>query len=300
MFPVLREAQKYEEKDLVDHSWKIIEKETEEAVKSDGFLTIKRSMLEELVNKEHLNIKEIELFKAVDRWAGRECEKQGIVAEGSEKRRILGELVVKGIRFPVMELKEFASVVLDCGILTQEECFEMVKYFGSVISTPVGFSDAKRAGYLSVLSRFRSLKCAGGWHYNGNSSALGFSVVKNITLHSVRLFGRESSEYSVELRVYDARGYTLATKSGKFLSKLMRSAMGNYQGLEVVFEHPISLKANIKYRIEALISGPPSWYGEGGQSTVQHSEVKFQFWSFAGSETNVARGQFPELVFVQV
>ena len=61
VFTVLQDAQKYKEKDLLDHCWK--EKETEEAVKSDDFVT------------DALNIKEVELFKAVDRWAGKECEK---------------------------------------------------------------------------------------------------------------------------------------------------------------------------------------------------------------------------------
>ena len=69
VFTVLPEVEKYEEKDLLDHCWKVIEKETEEAVKSDGFVTIERSILEEMVEKDSLNIKEVELFKAVDCWA---------------------------------------------------------------------------------------------------------------------------------------------------------------------------------------------------------------------------------------
>lgn len=47
MFNVLPETQKYEEVDLLHHCWKVIEKETEEAVKSDGFVAIQRSVLEE-------------------------------------------------------------------------------------------------------------------------------------------------------------------------------------------------------------------------------------------------------------
>ena len=103
VFHILPDAQKYEAKDLLDHCWKVIEKETDEAVKSDGFVTIERSVLEELVEKYSLNIKEVELFKAVDCWAEKECEKQGLVAEGTVKRRVLGERVVKAIRFPVIE-----------------------------------------------------------------------------------------------------------------------------------------------------------------------------------------------------
>ena len=98
----------------------MVEKETDEAVISDGFVTVERSILEELVKKDSLNIREIELFKAINCWVEKACEKQGVAAEGSVKRRILGERVVKGIRFPRMTKKEFSNVVLDSDILTQE------------------------------------------------------------------------------------------------------------------------------------------------------------------------------------
>ena len=165
VFHVLPQAQKYEEEDLLDHCWKLIETETVEAVKSDGFVAIERSVLEELVERDSLNINEVELFKAVDCWAGMECEKQGLKAEGSVKRRILGERIVKGIRFPVMEEKEFAGVVLDCGILTHKETCDLVKYFNSVPNTSLDFSIERRKDPLvrrvSKLSRFSSV--VEGW-----------------------------------------------------------------------------------------------------------------------------------------
>ena len=127
-------------------------------ISSDGFVTIERSVLEELVEKDSLNIKEVELFKAVDCWAEKECEKQGLVAEGSVKRRILGERILKGIRFALMEQKEFASVVLDCDILSKKELVDLMKYFNGVLTIPVGFSGAKRTGQLNVMSRFKLLR----------------------------------------------------------------------------------------------------------------------------------------------
>jgi len=76
VFSILPSAQKYEEKSLVDRCWEMIDIETEEAVKSDGFATIERSLLEAVVVRDSLTIEEIELFKAVDLWATRECERQ--------------------------------------------------------------------------------------------------------------------------------------------------------------------------------------------------------------------------------
>jgi len=157
VFHVLPDAQKYEEKDLENHCWEVIDKETDEAVKSDGFVTIEKSVLEELVERESLKVREVELFKAIDCWATKECEKQGLASDGSKKRRILGERMVKAIHFPVMEQQEFADNFLDCDILTKKELFDLVKYFNSVLKFPTGFSEAKRRGSLQRMSRFGSL-----------------------------------------------------------------------------------------------------------------------------------------------
>ena len=297
VFTVLPDAQKYEEKDLLDNCWEVIEKETEEAVKSDGFVTIERSVLEELVEKNTLKIKEVELFKAVDRWSEKECEKQGLVAEGSVKRRILGERIVKGIRFPLIEEKEFASVVLKCDILSKKEICDLVGYFNSVLDIPVGFCEAERAVSFQKISRFRSLAtvwdCRRGW-----SEHLGFTVDKNIKLHAIRLFGSYNSEYSVTLTVYSYKNpLHVATKNGQFSSKHILCAIGDYQGFEIEFEPSFALEANTKYGIEAAISGPPSWYGQGGVSSIESSGVKFSFWNIGAGQTTFSKGKFAEFVF---
>ena len=84
-FSILPWAQKYEEKSLVDRCWKVIENQTEAAVESEGFETIGRSLLEEVVARDNLSIKEVSLFQAVDRWATTQCEKQGLAEEGPIK-----------------------------------------------------------------------------------------------------------------------------------------------------------------------------------------------------------------------
>ena len=298
VFCVFPDAQKYEEKSLLDQCWKVIEKETEEAVKSDGFVTIERSVLEELVEKETVNIKEVELFKAVDRWAEKECEKQGFVAEGSVKRGILGERIVKGIRFPVMEQKEFADVVLDSDILTKEESYHLMKYFNSVLSVPVEFSAANRPGPPKTISRFKSLHK--GWDYGGTVDCIGLKVDKDVMLNEIRLFGRSNDQYSVALTVKAPCGIIFVSGEKRFFSKPFHSEIGDYEGFEIVFKPPIPLKANAGYhKFEAKITGPPSWYGRSGLSRVEHSGVKFAFGSYTSSafRTSVEAGQFAEFVY---
>ena len=297
VFHILPDAQKYEEKDLMNHCWKLIETQSEEAVKSEGFVTVERSVLEELVEKNSLNIKEVELFKAVDCWAENECKKQGLVAEGSAKRRVLGERVVQGIRFPVMEQTEFADIVLDSEILTPKETNRLVKYFNSVLHDSVGFLETARTGGKQVISRFRSV--AKGWWYNPHyRNCICFDVDKNIHLHAIHFFGSDNSQYSVTLGVLDhSRGIFVRRQEGDFFSKQIPCEIGDHQGFDIVFEPPIAIKANKRYRISASITGPPSWYGTNGCSTVEHSGVTFHFYSLSKHRTNCGKGQFSKFVF---
>ena len=199
VFLVLPDAQKYEEKDLVDHYWQVIDGETDEAVKSEGFVTIEKSVLEVLVERDSLNVKEVELFKAVDCWATKSCEKQSLAAEGSVKRRILGERIVKAVRFPVMEKKEFADVVLESDILTKKELSGMMEYFISLLFLPERRLVTTGRG-RTRMSRFGSGKKVLGWPNSAsNPHSLVVSVNKNINLFSVRLFGSENKKYSVRV-----------------------------------------------------------------------------------------------------
>lgn len=67
--------------------------------------------------------------------ATKECERQGLIADGEAKRRILGEPIVKGIRFPVMKEAEFSNVVIDT----------LLKYY-SLLNSSLEFSKAHRSG----------------------------------------------------------------------------------------------------------------------------------------------------------
>ena len=205
VFSILPSAEKYEEKNLVDQCWKVIDKQTEEAVKSDGFATIERSLLEAVVKRDTVTIEEIELFKAVDSWATKQCEKQGLAADGATKRRILGEEVITGIRFPTMKQEDFGSVVLDSDILRKKEIVSLVKRFTSASEIPLGFPDTKRSGFggdIQRCCRFGSLSTGNASQYDSKrKDAISFSVDKDTELRGVCLFGSENNTYQVDLEI---------------------------------------------------------------------------------------------------
>ena len=306
VFIILPYALKFEEKTLADRCWKMIDEQTEEAVNSDPFVTIERSLLEAVIERDALNIEEVELFKAVNLWATRKCNEQGLSTDGSEKRRVLGERIVKGIRFPVMTQQEFAAVVLDCKILTQDESYSIVKHLNSVPDTPVGFPEKKRTGELKELfqrcRRFGSVENPGsGYPYLPNKrDCLLLTVNKDISLLGVTLCGSENCNYTVTIRIkYLEKDEYLCSKSGKFSSVCIKSEPVSFFGFNVFFDRPVVIKGDIKYRIEAFISGPNSCFGKSGKGYVFCSGVRFDFINSGLSDngTNVVRGQFPEILF---
>ena len=310
VFSILPFAQKYEEKAPVDRCWMVIENHTEAAVKSEAFETIERSLLEEVVARDNLSIKEVSLFQAVDRWATTQCKKQGLAEDGPIKRRILGEEMIKALRFPVMTGEEFAVNVLDTNILTSDEIVTLFKYFTVTTSpTLVAFSNTPRGKLTHAADYITSCRFTSwtptSWNYLGRSDLLCFSVDKNITLHGLRLFGRENNSYTVTLKVTDTGSRTtVVSKSGTYSSKLLHSKHFSYHGCEVMFDSVVVLKGNTRYHIEALISGPPSGRGSSGLGrivdTVKESVVIFTFSSVNRADSNntdVNGGQFPEILF---
>ena len=298
VFSILPSAQKYEEKSLVDQCWKMIDEQTEEALESKCFETIERSLLEAVVKHDNLTIEEIELFKAVDLWARNECERQRLAADGKAKRRILGEEIIKAIRFPIMDEKDFASVVLDSKILTEEEIVSVLKLRNSVPGPPKEFSKTKRSGNIRRCRRFNSLSSF-KLQYGRRVHEILFSVDRDIKLLGVCLFGSEKNTYSVELMVgMWESGRILMHKTGKFSSELLQGRKYAYFGFKVLFDHQqVLLRKNTNYYLEARITGPESTCGDNGDSTVTCSGVTFKFSNMKGSETSTKEGQFPELMF---
>jgi len=307
VFSILPQAQKHEEKKLVDQCWKVIDEQTDEVVKSDEFATIERSLFEAVVERDTLNIPEIELFKAVNLWATKRCEEQGLSTDGSEKRRILGERIVKGIRFPVMTQHEFASVVLDCKILTPDEAFSVVKYFNSVPDNPVGFSEKKRIRNKESFQRCRRfgsvVHTGSGYPYAADKrDCLVFTVDKDISLVGVTLCGGKNCNYSVAITITNLANNCRFPwiKSGKFSSVCIQSSeLVSYYGFNIFFDSPVVIMKGSLYRIEASISGANSCFGVDGRKSVLCSGVTFSFQKSTESSngTRIELGQFPEFLF---
>lgn len=281
----------------------MIDKHAEEAVGTEGFFTIKRSLLEELVKRDSLNIKEVDLFKAVDGWATKECQRLGLTADGTAKRSVLGDKIVKAIRFPVMTQDDFNKAVLDCKILTPKEAFSMVEHYNSVLTSPIEFLAVKRSGLRQRCCRFSSVVLEAGNipYHSYHQDCLYFAVDRDIVLHGVCMFGSQSRKYQATVTVRDStNGSIMATKTGKCSSVLMelKEGSGSFYGFDIIFDNPLFLKKGVLYCVKAAMSGPIIWHGRSGVNSIQCPGVKFSFKNHKKNlKTNIREGQFPHFLF---
>ena len=313
VFTILPTALKYEEKNLVDRCWKVIESQTEQALKSDGFEMIEKTLLEALVQRETLEIREVELFKGCDRWAIKQCRKQGLATDGELKRRVLGEEIIKAIRYAVMKQEEFAGVVLDAKILTPDEIVTFFKFFSSQeISPPLGFSETRRrAEFIHRCGRFTLMKkCF--WDCNGKGDVIEFQVDKDIILNGVRLFGGENKLYNLDtLQLHQGNPHwgngvypsvlLVKMESSTHPSKIFECQNFSYHGFEVLFNSTPSLKKNTPYHIRVKISGQKCGIGYNGLKRVRTAGVTFTFSTpnafLLGDRDRVEQGQFAEFLY---
>ena len=306
VFSILPHAKKFDDQDLENRCWEVIEKHTEKAVTSDEFVTLDRSLVESVVKKEVLNVKEAELFKAVDRWATQEIKRQGLNPDGETKRRMIGEELLNAIRFPLMSQKEFLAVVADSNILTTKEVVDLMKHHNSMLTSPLQFSASPRTRHVGTCHRFLSfIKLDhpwNAWDYRGKSDRICFTVNKDIHLIGVEHFGREGGTYTVRTQLIDTvSGSCVANKSGVYSSEKKHHEVTNYYGFTVLFDDAVPIKQNNCYEVVSLVDGASSWYGEKGKRTVECFGVICTFSNskvFADNNlTDVDRGQFPAFLF---
>ncbi|XP_015748113.1 PREDICTED: BTB/POZ domain-containing protein 6-B-like [Acropora digitifera] len=291
---VLKVAELHKEEKIVNLCWKMIDGQTEAVLRE----RIERPHLETIVTRDTLKMDEVKLFAAVDKWATSECEEKGLTPDGKTKRTVLGEQIIKAIRFPVMERHEFSRVVTPSGILSDEEVSQLQKYFEKTLDGPVGFPEQSRTS-LDHLDRRQRFRYSGGsWSYQrGLRDALVFEVDGHIELYGLRLFGRLNSNYSVNLElINEESGEKVLSQTGNFTSVPLKTYGGSvYYGFEFLFDQPVNIDTVTKYRVEALISGPSS---EKAKNCYRNTDwFTFSAYDNENNGTNAREGQFPEFVF---
>nr|XP_008542257.1 PREDICTED: BTB/POZ domain-containing protein 6 isoform X1 [Equus przewalskii] len=293
---LLSQSRLFEEPELTQRCWEVIDAQAEMALRSEGFCEIDWQTLEIIVTREALNTKEAVVFEAVLNWAEAECKRQGLPVTPRNKRDVLGPALYL-VRIPTMTLEEFANGAAQSDILTLEETHNIFLWYTAANKPLLDFPLTKRKGLAPQrCHRFQSSAYRSNqWRYRGRCDSIQFAVDRRVFIAGLGLYGSSSgkAEYSVKIEL-KRLGVVLAQNLTKFVSD------GSSNTFSVWFEHPVQVEQDTFYTASAVLDGSElSYFGQEGMTEVQCGKVTFQFQCSSDSTngTGVQGGQIPELIF---
>ena len=118
----------FEIRQLRKSSLAFIEQNTSKVFESDGWLELPLSDVSAILDSDKHTVEEHEIFRAVLKWAGRQCELDNLPDTGKNKRNILGDIFYK-VRISTMPVEEYLTHVLDSDVLSREEKEKLCSFF---------------------------------------------------------------------------------------------------------------------------------------------------------------------------
>ncbi|KAF3845092.1 hypothetical protein F7725_008255 [Dissostichus mawsoni] len=281
---LLSQSRLFEEPELTQRCWEVIDAQAELALCSEGFCEIDLQTLEIILRRETLNTKEVVVFEAVMNWATAECKRQGLGPTTRNKREALGKALFL-VHIPSMSLEEFADGAAQCDILTLER-----RTMCSCAKKPdLEFPLTEREGLAPQrCHRFQSSAYRSNqWRYRGRCDSIQFAVDKRMFIAGLGLYGSSGgkAEYIVKIEL-KRQGVTLAQNMTKFVSD------GSSSTFPVWFEHPVQVEQDAFYTVSAVLDGNElSYFGQEGMTEVQCGKVTFQFQCSSDSTNGTGTGR---------
>lgn len=151
----------------------MLDAQAEIALKSEGFLDIDLNLVETILARDTLNVRETVVFDAALRWARGECKRYEVhvcidfdscvcsrFMSGSPQdlRQVLGNAFYQ-IRIPTMNIEEFANGPAKSGLLDYEETTDVFLWFTALEKPSLMFVSRKRSG-LKQMKCHRFQSCA--------------------------------------------------------------------------------------------------------------------------------------------
>ena len=113
-----------EEDDMAEECLKIIRRDITVLVMTQGFLELRQPALKAILKQDMLNINELDLFLAVDKWCTYQVVLKESEGEKMKKREVLGDALYH-VRFPVIKLDDFVMHCRPSKLLTNKEIVDL-------------------------------------------------------------------------------------------------------------------------------------------------------------------------------
>ena len=298
---VLSSVEKMEDAHLIGVCWKHVDTRVETILQSspDSFLEDNKRLVS-ILKRDTLEVKEVEVFQAVNRWAESICTKRGITPSGKEKRKIIGEEILTLIRFPLMPEKVFAEHVTESKILTETEIIQMFMYF-NLKRNPGEFSCIPRCLNSKTVRRCKRFSgvttCVHKWKSpcecddSDFIDSISFTVNIPIALGGICLLGTKGRKYEIKLKL---NGEIVLEDPCLTAEKGLRSPFAVF---DIIFGQCYLLNPDEQCVLVAFIKGPRCAYGTlRKEEEVVCENVSFRF-DFTEDDRKGIKGQIHEILF---
>ena len=301
VFVVLQQALQFDEKKLEKKCWDMIDLKTSEAIVSDAFTDITQSTLAEFLKRESLNVKEVDLFKAVVKWTESECLRKGKELNTKNKRAVMGNAIHQ-IRFASMTLEEFGQNVSRSGLLTRAEVVLFYDMFSGEKTMSDVWNMSERGAKEEILLRCRRFSLYEINHFISDDATfkneLCVSFSKTVKLHGVRMLGDEGKKYNVKLEIFSQ------TIENKFHAQ---KNTRDIPGFDVMLPRPIKVQANAIVHLKVTIRGFAAHVvGLYREKSAEANGIIVNFFKMSdvtASRTNVSMEEddlFDEIIFTEI
>ncbi|XP_045172403.2 BTB/POZ domain-containing protein 6-B-like [Mercenaria mercenaria] len=141
----------YDMKSLQQKCFDFILENASDVFLSTSFLDLSHNTLVSLLKSDKLSEDEENIFSACVKWARNKCKLDNKDPSAETLRETLGDALYN-IRFPVMSVEKFATIVTPSEILTSTDQIMLYQYFATNGSSPLNkFTSRKRMGKVTTL-----------------------------------------------------------------------------------------------------------------------------------------------------
>ncbi|XP_031566559.1 BTB/POZ domain-containing protein 6-B-like [Actinia tenebrosa] len=281
--------------------WDMVDSDAERAVSSESFLNVSKEMLGKVLGRDTMSIDKVVLLQAVEKWALNKLKEEGL-EESMENKRALSTWGRSDQTYSIST--DVTEKVAEKVEIFKDTTTELVQTFSGLCPLKRSVSNNRKGSYKAKViipnTRFAKIRKPGGgrWSYlNGKSDAISFKVNKPLSLAGVRLFGDEGSTYHVNLALYKS-ARPIKHISSPFSTE--DEEKDGYYGFTIPHK-PVPLDPDVLYTIEATISGPCSYSGFKGETTIAFEDIVITYhncsYKKSENQTSTEWGQFPTLEF---
>ncbi|KAM7540482.1 hypothetical protein Aperf_G00000028272 [Anoplocephala perfoliata] len=129
IFTLLQAALNFHEDRLLNLCMRTVINNTFDVIHRQDFKDVKKEVIVMILEQDVLNVREIELFDRAMHWAENECDRLKIAVTAMNQRIALGNHNFNLIRFPTILPHEFATHVVESGVLRADEIIPILQYY---------------------------------------------------------------------------------------------------------------------------------------------------------------------------